>query len=161
MYSNHREAFVCGLQVRSSKQDQIHNSIVSTLLALMDGLTSRGQVRYCNAARSLHYCQCHPHASGQGFSCGASSSAAASTAWGNSTVTKIPSTYIHRHPPSMLPRRWLSLAPQIDQTRWTRPCGGRAALTGSCCFRCPMWRRGRRFWASTHAAGQSAHHSRC
>ena len=32
------------LQVRSSKQDQIHNSIVSTLLALMDGLTSRGQV---------------------------------------------------------------------------------------------------------------------
>jgi len=31
-------------QIRSSKQDQIHNSIVSTLLALMDGLTSRGQV---------------------------------------------------------------------------------------------------------------------
>jgi SpoVK/Ycf46/Vps4 family AAA+-type ATPase len=30
--------------VRSSKQDQIHNSIVSTLLALMDGLDSRGQV---------------------------------------------------------------------------------------------------------------------
>lgn len=33
------------LQVRSSKQDQIHNSIVSTLLALMDGLDARGQVR--------------------------------------------------------------------------------------------------------------------
>jgi len=30
--------------VRSSKQDQIHNSIVSTLLALMDGLDTRGQV---------------------------------------------------------------------------------------------------------------------
>lgn len=28
-------------QVRSSRQDQIHNSIVSTLLALMDGLDSR------------------------------------------------------------------------------------------------------------------------
>ena len=31
-------------QVRSSKQDQIHNSIVSTLLALMDGLDARGRV---------------------------------------------------------------------------------------------------------------------
>lgn len=30
--------------VRSSKQDQIHASIVSTLLALMDGLDDRGQV---------------------------------------------------------------------------------------------------------------------
>lgn len=30
--------------VRSSKQDQIHSSIVSTLLALMDGLDNRGQV---------------------------------------------------------------------------------------------------------------------
>jgi SpoVK/Ycf46/Vps4 family AAA+-type ATPase len=30
--------------VRSSRQDQIHNSIVSTLLALMDGLDPRGQV---------------------------------------------------------------------------------------------------------------------
>ena len=39
------------LQVRSSKQDQIHNSIVSTLLALMDGLTSRGQV-CCKVAGS-------------------------------------------------------------------------------------------------------------
>lgn len=31
-------------QVRTSKQDQVHNSIVSTLLALMDGLESRGRV---------------------------------------------------------------------------------------------------------------------
>ncbi|KAE9403807.1 AAA-domain-containing protein [Gymnopus androsaceus JB14] len=30
--------------VRSSKQDQIHSSIVSTLLALMDGMDGRGQV---------------------------------------------------------------------------------------------------------------------
>lgn len=30
--------------VRSVKQDQIHASVVSTLLALMDGLDSRGQV---------------------------------------------------------------------------------------------------------------------
>ena len=30
--------------VRSSKTDQIHNSIVATLLALMDGLDSRGRV---------------------------------------------------------------------------------------------------------------------
>lgn len=30
--------------VRSAKQDQIHSSIVTTLLALMDGLDSRGQV---------------------------------------------------------------------------------------------------------------------
>lgn len=41
------------LQVRSSKQDQIHNSIVSTLLALMDGLDARGQVRRRRTA-SLH-----------------------------------------------------------------------------------------------------------
>jgi SpoVK/Ycf46/Vps4 family AAA+-type ATPase len=32
------------LQVRTSKQDQVHNSIVSTLLSLMDGLESRGRV---------------------------------------------------------------------------------------------------------------------
>lgn len=32
--------------VRSVKQDQIHASVVSTLLALMDGLDSRGQVLY-------------------------------------------------------------------------------------------------------------------
>jgi SpoVK/Ycf46/Vps4 family AAA+-type ATPase len=36
--------------VRSSKSDQIHNSIVSTLLALMDGLDARGQVRLFVAA---------------------------------------------------------------------------------------------------------------
>lgn len=30
--------------VRSSRQDQIHNSIVSTLLALLDGLDSRGNI---------------------------------------------------------------------------------------------------------------------
>lgn len=30
--------------VRSSREEQTHNSIVSTLLALMDGLDSRGQV---------------------------------------------------------------------------------------------------------------------
>jgi SpoVK/Ycf46/Vps4 family AAA+-type ATPase len=30
--------------VRSSRQDQIHSSIVSTLLALMDGLDERGEV---------------------------------------------------------------------------------------------------------------------
>jgi hypothetical protein len=42
---------VNGLQVRSSKQDQIHNSIVSTLLALMDGLTSRGQVGFAARLR--------------------------------------------------------------------------------------------------------------
>jgi SpoVK/Ycf46/Vps4 family AAA+-type ATPase len=30
--------------VRSSKQDQIHASLVSTLLALMDGMDGRGQV---------------------------------------------------------------------------------------------------------------------
>jgi SpoVK/Ycf46/Vps4 family AAA+-type ATPase len=30
--------------VRSSKQDQIHSSVVSTLLGLMDGLQSRGKV---------------------------------------------------------------------------------------------------------------------
>lgn len=30
--------------VRSSKHEQVHNSIVSTLLALMDGLDSRGQI---------------------------------------------------------------------------------------------------------------------
>lgn len=32
--------------VRSSRQDQIHSSIVSTLLALMDGLDKRGEVIY-------------------------------------------------------------------------------------------------------------------
>lgn len=39
--------------VRSSKQDQIHSSIVSTLLALMDGLESRGQVMVIGATNRI------------------------------------------------------------------------------------------------------------
>ncbi|NXR14699.1 ATAD2 protein, partial [Semnornis frantzii] len=39
--------------VRSSKQDQIHSSIVSTLLALMDGLDSRGEVVIIGATNRL------------------------------------------------------------------------------------------------------------
>lgn len=39
--------------VRSSRQDQIHNSIVSTLLALMDGLDSRGQVVVIGATNRI------------------------------------------------------------------------------------------------------------
>ncbi|XP_068664542.1 ATPase family AAA domain-containing protein At1g05910 [Aristolochia californica] len=39
--------------VRSSKQEQIHNSIVSTLLALMDGLDSRGQVVLLGATNRI------------------------------------------------------------------------------------------------------------
>ncbi|GLJ33913.1 hypothetical protein SUGI_0682020 [Cryptomeria japonica] len=39
--------------VRSSKQEQIHNSIVSTLLSLMDGLDSRGQVVLIGATNSI------------------------------------------------------------------------------------------------------------
>ncbi|CAB3409352.1 unnamed protein product [Caenorhabditis bovis] len=39
--------------VRSSKQDQIHASIVSTLLALMDGLDSRGEVVVIGATNRL------------------------------------------------------------------------------------------------------------
>eukprot|EP00884_Botryococcus_braunii_P011238 jgi/Botrbrau1/20114/Bobra.0173s0017.1 len=39
--------------VRSSKQEQIHNSIVSTLLALMDGLDSRGQVIIIGATNRI------------------------------------------------------------------------------------------------------------
>ncbi|XP_063934768.1 ATPase family AAA domain-containing protein 2-like [Zophobas morio] len=39
--------------VRSSKQDQIHSSIVSTLLALMDGLEDRGQVVVIGATNRL------------------------------------------------------------------------------------------------------------
>ncbi len=45
--------YLQSLQVRSSKQDQIHNSIVSTLLALMDGLDSRGQVVVIGATNRL------------------------------------------------------------------------------------------------------------
>jgi SpoVK/Ycf46/Vps4 family AAA+-type ATPase len=32
--------------VRSSKQDQIHASLVSTLLALMDGMDGRGEFTF-------------------------------------------------------------------------------------------------------------------
>ncbi|ELR23653.1 ATPase, AAA domain containing protein [Acanthamoeba castellanii str. Neff] len=39
--------------VRSSKQDQIHSSIVSTLLALMDGLDNRGQVVVIGATNRI------------------------------------------------------------------------------------------------------------
>lgn len=39
--------------VRSSRQDQIHSSIVSTLLALMDGLDSRGEVVVVGATNRL------------------------------------------------------------------------------------------------------------
>ncbi|GMS96356.1 hypothetical protein PENTCL1PPCAC_18531, partial [Pristionchus entomophagus] len=39
--------------VRSSRQDQIHASIVSTLLALMDGLDSRGEVVVIGATNRL------------------------------------------------------------------------------------------------------------
>lgn len=39
--------------VRSAKQDQIHSSIVSTLLALMDGLDDRGQVIVIGATNRL------------------------------------------------------------------------------------------------------------
>ncbi|KAK9813516.1 hypothetical protein WJX73_003943 [Symbiochloris irregularis] len=38
---------------RSSRQDQIHNSIVSTLLALMDGLDARGQVVIVGATNRI------------------------------------------------------------------------------------------------------------
>jgi len=39
--------------VRSAKQEQIYSSIVSTLLALMDGLTSRGQVVVIGATNRI------------------------------------------------------------------------------------------------------------
>lgn len=39
--------------VRSSRQDQIHSSIVSTLLALMDGLNARGEVVVIGATNRL------------------------------------------------------------------------------------------------------------
>uniref|UniRef100_A0A7E4W5R0 Bromo domain-containing protein n=1 Tax=Panagrellus redivivus TaxID=6233 RepID=A0A7E4W5R0_PANRE len=39
--------------VRSSRQDQIHSSIVSTMLALMDGLDSRGEVIVIGATNRL------------------------------------------------------------------------------------------------------------
>ncbi|XP_036781419.2 ATPase family AAA domain-containing protein 2 isoform X3 [Manis pentadactyla] len=39
--------------VRSSRQDQIHSSIVSTLLAIMDGLDSRGEIVVIGATNRL------------------------------------------------------------------------------------------------------------
>eukprot|EP01117_Protostelium_nocturnum_P001879 TRINITY_DN1240_c0_g1_i10.p1 TRINITY_DN1240_c0_g1~~TRINITY_DN1240_c0_g1_i10.p1 ORF type:complete len:1298 (+),score=512.73 TRINITY_DN1240_c0_g1_i10:287-4180(+) len=39
--------------VRSAKQDQIHSSIVSTLLALMDGLDNRGQIVVIGATNRI------------------------------------------------------------------------------------------------------------
>lgn len=39
--------------VRSSKQDQIHASVVSTLLSLMDGLDNRGQVVVIGATNRI------------------------------------------------------------------------------------------------------------
>ena len=39
--------------IRSSRQDQIHSSIVSTLLALMDGLDSRGEVVVIGATNRI------------------------------------------------------------------------------------------------------------
>ena len=39
--------------VRSSRQDHIHSSIVSTLLALMDGLDSRGEVIVIGATNRI------------------------------------------------------------------------------------------------------------
>eukprot|EP00898_Chlorokybus_atmophyticus_P002730 jgi/Chlat1/3458/Chrsp23S03771 len=39
--------------VRTSRQDQVHNSIVSTLLALMDGLDSRGKVVVIGATNRI------------------------------------------------------------------------------------------------------------
>lgn len=39
--------------VRSSRQDQIHASIVSTLLALMDGLENRGEVIVIGATNRI------------------------------------------------------------------------------------------------------------
>ena len=41
--------------VRSSRQDHIHSSIVSTLLALMDGLDSRGEVIVIGATNRIGY----------------------------------------------------------------------------------------------------------
>ena len=46
--------------MRSSKQDYIHASIVSTLLALMDGLDSRGQVSSVLDSASLGPLGCAP-----------------------------------------------------------------------------------------------------
>jgi len=39
--------------VRSSRQEQIHSTIVSTLLALIDGLDSRGEVIVIGATNRI------------------------------------------------------------------------------------------------------------
>ena len=39
--------------IRSTRQDQIHSSIVSTLLALMDGLDSRGEIVVIGATNRI------------------------------------------------------------------------------------------------------------
>jgi len=39
--------------VRSSRQDQFHASIVSTLLALMDGLSNRGEIIVIGATNRI------------------------------------------------------------------------------------------------------------
>jgi len=39
--------------VRSTRQDQIHSSIVSTMLALMDGLDARGEIVVIGATNRL------------------------------------------------------------------------------------------------------------
>lgn len=41
--------------IRSSRQDQIHSSIVSTLLALMDGLDNRGKVVVIGATNRIDH----------------------------------------------------------------------------------------------------------
>lgn len=41
--------------VRSSKQDQVHSSIVSTLLGLMDGLDDRGQIIIVGATNRIDH----------------------------------------------------------------------------------------------------------
>lgn len=39
--------------VRSGKQDQVHNSIVTTMLAMMDGLENRGDVIVIGATNRI------------------------------------------------------------------------------------------------------------
>lgn len=43
---------------RNSKQDQVHSSIVSTLLALMDGLDNRGSVSFFHFYPLPHFFFC-------------------------------------------------------------------------------------------------------
>ena len=46
--------------VRSTRQEQIHSSIVSTLLALMDGLDSRGNYGHRRMSRDLVFTPINP-----------------------------------------------------------------------------------------------------